>query len=619
MIKKITIFLLLLIIFWSSSWALFRNDFFYVHDYTQGARIVEMKNALSDGHFPVRWSQNFGYGYGMPLFEFYAPLPYYVGGLIYLLGFSLINSIKALFLISALISVIGGYKLGKELFGSSWGVVVAAAITLAPYRALNLFVRGAVSESWGVMVLPFILYGIILVVKNKKNGWITLLFSLITLLLSHNLTSLIFIPLSIIFSAVYLLISFYGEKNWFKLLFSRLLVLTGTYLLSILISTFYIIPALAEKSFTRIDQTVLATYFDYNLHFLSIKQFFEDNWQYGGSSFGPNDDISFYLGTGQLMGLAISGILLIKSFYSYTGNLKKIHPKKIYLFLTQKFNLYFLFLGLLLFSVFMSVYKSKFIWDQLSFLSYIQFPWRWLSASIIFLAIVIGYNSKFLKGKFHRFFFAGAILLVIIFSNWKFFQPAGFLSETNLRYYDDSQRIRAEMSKTLPDFIPIQMAIAKSEPLSEKSMFTYVPVGKMFLCEFESVDSSSLTGNELVIPKDNCNFKFSIIADMTQKKLVEVETQELTLVEFALADFPGWTAKIDGNVIPHQVGELGTIIVPVEAGNHLVGLEFKGSKIRIISDRLSLFGLIIFLLTLICYYRKLLKKKLESLIVKKDY
>jgi hypothetical protein len=39
----------------------------------------EMERSLQRFEFPVRWSANFGFGYGMPLFNFYAPLPYYLG------------------------------------------------------------------------------------------------------------------------------------------------------------------------------------------------------------------------------------------------------------------------------------------------------------------------------------------------------------------------------------------------------------------------------------------------------------------------------------------------------------------------------------------------------------
>ena len=71
--RKLLVSLSLLLVIVASSWALLKPGMFDVHDFIHGVRITEMTSALQEGQFPVRWSQNFGYGYGMPLFEFYAP------------------------------------------------------------------------------------------------------------------------------------------------------------------------------------------------------------------------------------------------------------------------------------------------------------------------------------------------------------------------------------------------------------------------------------------------------------------------------------------------------------------------------------------------------------------
>src|SRR5258706_14692287 len=75
-------------------------SFFRPHDYTHAARLVEMQRSLQAGELPVRWSRNFGFGYGMPLFNFYAPLPYYFGQLPLLVA-SPIFAIKFLYIANA--------------------------------------------------------------------------------------------------------------------------------------------------------------------------------------------------------------------------------------------------------------------------------------------------------------------------------------------------------------------------------------------------------------------------------------------------------------------------------------------------------------------------------------
>lgn len=568
MFKKLIIYLVLSIVFITSSWSFFRSDFFYAHDFTHGARIAEMHRALKDGHFPVRWSESFGFGYGMPLFEFYAPLPYYVGAVFYAVGFSLVNSVKLLFIISTLVVLIGGYKLGKVLFGSLGGLIVTSAITLAPYRAVNLFVRGALSELWGIMVLPYILYGIILVIQKKKNGWLTLLASFIILLLSHNLTTLIFVPLSIVFGALYLIMKVHEQANWKKYFLERVAILIGTYFLSFLIASFYLIPAILEKNFTRLETAILGNYFDYNLHFVYVRQFFESNWKYGGSSWGPYDSISFYLGFGQILGLGLT--LFIFSKILFSNQIKNKFIDKYYLLLIS-----ILLLGI---STFMSIGRSKFIWDSIEILSFIQFPWRWLSAVIIFLGLIIGFMSILIHERFKRICLSFLIIFVIIFSNSKFFQPEKFIENYDDFYYSDSNKIRSEMSKTLPDFIPEQIKDTTISPIA--------PEGKLLMCE------------------DECEFEFTKILNKTQKKVIDVKLDNPELVGFTIAHFPGWEAEIDGNSTQYQVSNFGMIVVPVEAGAHKISLEFKSTKIRLASDLTSIFGLVIFISIFFWYHRR---------------
>ena len=78
--------LLLLLIF--SFWAvrsLLESGYFPMHDDTQVGRIIAMGRALRNGQFPVRWVSDLGYGYGYPIFNFYGPLPYYLGGGLHML------------------------------------------------------------------------------------------------------------------------------------------------------------------------------------------------------------------------------------------------------------------------------------------------------------------------------------------------------------------------------------------------------------------------------------------------------------------------------------------------------------------------------------------------------
>ncbi len=579
-LKKYCVVLVLFCITIASTWALFSNEFFLFHDFTQGARVVEMTNALHDGHFPAIWSANLGYGYGMPLFEFYAPFPYYVGSILYMSGFSLITAVKILLFISSLVTAIGGFLIGRKLFGTASGLLTSAAITLAPYRAVNLYVRGALSEAWGIMCLPFILLGIIRTIKNEKYSWVLLTVAITILLLSHNLTALVFLPFSILFGAGYLLFEIHENKKEIKQFWQTFFKIVGSYFLAFILSAFYTIPALLEKNFTRLESTILSDYFDYKLHFVSIRQFFTENWGFTGSTYGPMDGISFYLGFGQLVGLFVSLYLVFKV-------VKNIIAKKNKIVLNKQTLLYFLVLVLTVVSLLLTTDKSQFIWDSISALAFLQFPWRYLSATIIFLGITVGSLVRFLPNILYKYFYTVVLLLLLIFMNFNYFKPQEFKSDLSEYYYDDANKLRTTMSTTLPDYIPIQ--------ISQKQINPVALAGQVLYCQV----------------LNNCVGSFEITTDTVQKKVVTVTADTQQSVVFAIADFPGWTVSIDDTIVEKNQSKEGYVQVRVPAGKHTILVELKNTKTRTFANIVSVVGLVIFA-SLFFWYHKYNDRKHTS-------
>lgn len=570
-LQNIFLYSVLTLIIFASSWALFRSDFFRFHDFTQGARIVEMTNALQDGHFPVIWSANLGYGYGMPLFEFYAPLPYYVGSLFYLLGFSLIHSVKIIIFISSLLTALGGYLLGKKLFGTLAGVLVSAAITLAPYRAVNLYVRGALSEAWGIMALPFILLGIIKVVQKEKGGWIILVISIFVLLVSHNLTAVIFLPFSVLFGAGFLFIQSRSSKKLYKNFFQTVVILAGCYFLAFTLSAFYILPALLEKDFTRIESTILTDYFNYKLHFVGVRQFFTENWGYGGSTYGPLDGISFYLGFGQLAGLLLS-------FYAALLLLKKVFIQKKKLLLDKNMLIYVLIISLLGASLLLATAKTQFIWEQIYLLSFLQFPWRYLSAATIFVGLGVGAVTVLLPNIFYKTLYTALLVLLLLF-NAKYFQPEEFRSDLSEYYYSDPNKLRQEMSTTLPDYIPVQISAKEITPVALQGQVLYCQV------------------------LGDCEISFEVVKDTVNQKVVRVLLESEEQLIFSIAHFPGWSAKINDTSVPVLSSKEGYVQVLAPQGEHSITVYLDSTPIRKAAYSLSAFGLVIFLGVYFWYHK----------------
>ena len=549
-LKSYFVVIALILIFLLSSYSFFHASFFHVHDFTHGARIAEMARALDEGQFPVRWSANFGYGFGMPLFNFYAPLPYFIGALFFKMGFDVVASIKLLCLFINLITVISSYLLGKKMLGRFGGLLLASAYTLAPYRAVNLFVRGAFSEVFAMAFLPLVIFAIIAFVKNQHKKYLLLLLvSIFAIILSHNLTAMIFLPLGALFTFLYLC---YQKK--LKLLWP----IAGQFLLALGLSAFYMIPAFMEKDLTIINK-IFSGYFHYSHHFLYIRQFFQDSWQYGGSAWGPDDDVSFFLGKGQLLSLVVLALLslchLIKSRKNFIKN--------------QLFFYSLVFAIFCFLSLFMSILKSKFIWDNIVLLQYIQFPWRFLSITSLFLAILASLSIYLFTNKKIKFLY-GVLLMAVLFINASYFKPEKFLDDADALYYDDAQKIQNQMSETLPDYIPLQMA-------EEKILLAK----NQELANFWLEDTKS-------------SGKMSSVVDRGFEKMIDTDFAKAEVLNFKVANFIGWQAELDGEKWSINTNhELGNIQLDVPAGQHRVGIYFtENTPARRIGDIVSVLALL---------------------------
>lgn len=542
MSKKILLLVIGIIL--PAIWPLFHPQFFNMHDYTHVARLYEMDKALKDGHFPVYWAKDLGWGYGMPLFNFYAPLPYYFAEIFHLIGFSFLNAIKICFGATFFIGFMGMYKLAKKFWGPLGGILAGIAFVYSPYRAVDFYVRGALGELFAISLIPLVLWGITEIIdkaKIKNIALHSLLFSFF--LLSHTVLNLICFPIFIIFGLFYLIIS---KSNRISLI--RL----GCYfLLGLGLASFSIFPAFLEKDFVQLNKLVEG-YSNYSHHFLYFRQFFEGRWGYGGSVDGINDGTSFHLGKGHLLlGLITLFLTLIFSLYQ-----KKLTKKKLMVIF---FTIFIFILA------FLSTYHAKPIWDMIPLMNFIQFPWRLNSAIIVFLSFLTGgvcfYSRKISKKITFIVLLLSCFLILVI--NLRYFRPQTYVKADDF-YYTDEKRIKENMSGIIADYIPIWV---KKEPP-------------------EIAD-----GEYKIINGDP---KIELIENKTNKlelKIISNDDFEIQLNRFY---FPGWQIYLNNkNVDFDYKNNNGIINLKVPSGDNDLVLKLELSKIKIWSNFISCLSLLI--------------------------
>ena len=123
-------------------------------------RAAELGHTLRSGAFYPRWAPDLYLGYGYPIFNYYAPLTYYLANLFDLLpGLDIVEGVKAVFILGLLLASVGSYLLGRELFGPLAGMLGAASFTFSPYIVfIDSHARGDLAEHFAICLIPLVFY-----------------------------------------------------------------------------------------------------------------------------------------------------------------------------------------------------------------------------------------------------------------------------------------------------------------------------------------------------------------------------------------------------------------------------------------------------------------------------
>lgn len=186
-----------LVIIVMASIPLFNNYLIRGHDiYFHLMRIEGLAQGLRAGEFPVRIQPAWYDGYGYAVSVFYSDLFLYPAALLRLLGISLQDAYKVyVVLCNIATALISGYSFGKIFRKREIGVFGSCLYTLAPYRLVNLYTRGALGEYTGMIFWPLLIYSCVLLLNEDRNkvqlqkGAVFMGISMAGMLQSHMLTA----------------------------------------------------------------------------------------------------------------------------------------------------------------------------------------------------------------------------------------------------------------------------------------------------------------------------------------------------------------------------------------------------------------------------------------------
>lgn len=551
-IRKVWPYVTILILAYWSFAPLASPGFFPVHDDTQVARVYEMAKAIRDGQFPVRWVEDLGYGYGYPLFNFYAPLPYYFGGLFNLLGLDAMTATKLMFLAGILLATFSMYALGRELYGVWGGLLSAVFYTYAPYRALDIYVRGAVGEYWAMAFLPFLVLGIYRLVsferekrdRKRRAAWVLFTaLSWMSIILSHNITAMI---VGIVLAGFVLLRLLYCLLN--RRSTSAINAVFAALLLGLGLAAFFWLPAILENQYTSVAQLTTGGS-RYQDHFVYPDQLWDSPWGYGGSAVGYADGLSFKIGRLSLVAASLSVLFALG---------KRQQKNK---------GLVLVFLALAAASIFMSLDVSKPVWDLFPFMSFVQFPWRFLLFTTMAISLLGG--ALYLSiSRFKIGFFVGLCFLTILY-NSKYFVPK-WIEDKPSTQYTEKKELQWRVSKVSDEYLPL----------------TFIRPQSTNEIRGDRIVETSGLDVQMVLTKTSNNLLFTGKNDRDQE------------VVLALTSFPGWMVTVNGSVV-NTISKNGRIAFGLRPGRYTIEAVFQDTPVRSRANTISYLSALLFMLLLV--------------------
>lgn len=535
---KLLLFISLVIILTFFSYkSLLKPGYFPMHDDMQPIRVLGMDKCVRDGQMPCRWVPDLGYGYGYPLYIYYPPLVYYLMEAFHLLGFSILASIKIEFILSFIFSGLAMFLLARSLWGDFGGLIAAIFYVYAPYRATDVYSRGAVGEFTALIFLPLIFWAILEFVRQKKTKYLIFLgLSYAGLLLTHNITSLIFTPIVVAWG--FFLLWYYRRWEILPQLFLGAV-------LGVCLAGFFILPAVFEKNLVHVESMIVG-YFNYLAHFASIRQlFFSTHWGYGSSEFGPNDDFTFAIGVFHWL-FALIALMI---------GLGKARKKR-FSFLVLVF-----LIAIGLFSAFLAHQRSTFIWKKIALLAYLQFPWRFLTIVLFTFSVAAGAVVSYLR----KYVLLVSVLMIlgVMMLNVNYFRPADWfdISDQDKLSGEEWQK---QITASIFDYLPV---FAKAPPGKKAPEGPETIAGEAEVIHFEK-------GTDW------------------QKGKIRTFSQQAR-IRLPLFYFPNFELKIDDKKAPIDYqNDLGLITFDIDQGEHDFYVKLKRTPIRILGDLLTVSSLI---------------------------
>jgi hypothetical protein len=557
-------------------------------------RAAELGHLLRQGVFYPRWAPDLYLGYGYPIFNYYAPLTYYLANLFDLLpGLNIVGGVKGVFILGLVAASLGSYLLGRDILSphgkkelsNQAGIIAAATFTFAPYIVfIDPHARGDLAEHFAVCLLPLTFYFFRRIMNGEGGSGVLLgsVFSLSALVFSHNLLGLVSSCLLLTYWVWEILTSRKARNS------AKRGVLV--FALAAAIIAFFWLPMLWERNAVKLN-VIGPGHFDFRQHFLSLSELLAPSCSLDWGATAPR--FHHNLGLAQWL-LALPGLgLLLYSLYlklPWTNRPAKTSP-------VSQSSALFPPLAAAGF-IFLMLPASKPIWEHVPVMPYLQFPWRLLGPTNLMLSICAAIGVSILPNEGWRDLALAVTLASILLLALPLLYPLpwapDFGGTAPLDIIQWELESLAFGTTSTGDFLPVEAAHVPMHP-AETLLKSYQQSGQT-----EAEVSSKLLDrvNRATLPE---GATVEIVEHRPLYDRFEISTPKSFVLRLFTFNFPGWHAYIDG---PESYEEVeietadpeGFITLWVPKGEHEIVVRFEDTLPRKVGWGVSIIGLIALLI-----------------------
>lgn len=464
--------LVILILSLVALWPFFKKGYFESHDGEwMVIRFTAFHQALTSGQFPVRYVERLNNNWGYPVLNFLYPLPFYLAEVPKLLGASFVDSIKIITVASSVFSVIAMFWALLQITGKNAAAAGALIYLFAPYRFVDLYVRGSLGENLAFAIVPIVAGSLFKITAGKLIYLPILSIAIGLLILSHNVIAILFLPFFLVMTII---------------LGKNIKLVAGSFILGALTSAFFALPALYDLQFVRLSQIKVS---EITNHLVSPAKLFIPSWGYGPN---PNSAGGMSPQLGIVTLVIILATLLIAARTKFKNNLVN----------------YFLTVTILV--ILLNTKFSSSLWQNLPGVDVIQFPWRMLSLVVFITAVLAAILIESAKNKV---LLSVLVITAGVTSTLAYIRPSVFVNRgdayystnedtTNVRdeylplWVKDRPTNRADQKIEISQkgrVIPQSIGHLKYEALTESPAETTVQINTIYFPNFEAkIDGESV-------------------------------------------------------------------------------------------------------------------------------